>query len=128
MTNHSGKTATSRITFKPLIIYETRGGYARINRRNYFTGDLLEFFDCFFGEYKTATYLEDMELTNEWVVDSSSLDVSGHCGYGANILERPVPGSIYPKIKIEYWADGFSDVLVRTHVVIKGPKGFRYSR
>jgi len=123
VSNGSGKTATTRVTFKPLIdYYDYRVGDSIWNTH---TDTILNFFRSFIGEVKIETYFEDKELENTWVVDSSSLEVHGTGGHGANILERPVPGSRSPKIKIEYWADGFSSVRFSACIAVKGPKGLR---
>ncbi|MFH1154419.1 MAG: hypothetical protein V1793_11440 [Pseudomonadota bacterium] len=136
LTNASGASASRPVTFKPQLdmdVIQWAGGGINNTRFDcqfcesnwlYIMEQIGNFFINMAGYREEKTAYGDIILQNQWRVVSSCLVThGGGAGHGANILSAPAPGSNLPRVRYEYWADGYAWVSTRVHVVIEGPRG-----
>lgn len=81
---------------------------------------------CLVGESRSlAAY--DLQLRNGWTVRESWIDIiedhSMGANYGAHFERQPEAGSATLRTAVVVWADAYSMVECRAHVVISGPRG-----
>ncbi|MEW6336443.1 MAG: hypothetical protein AB1625_03480 [Acidobacteriota bacterium] len=81
---------------------------------------------CLVGESKTI-HAYDAQLRNGWAVQESWVEVveshSQGANYGGYFEGGPTPGSETLRASVVVWADAYSIVEARFHVLVRGPRG-----
>jgi hypothetical protein len=81
---------------------------------------------CLAGESKTI-HAYDVQLRNGWTVQESWVEVveshSQGANYGGYFEGGPTPDSATLRASVVVWADAYSIVECRFHVLVRGPRG-----